>query len=78
VTKIDGQILLEVKNKLNLIVCYLYWKTQKKGALIMHPVNPIIIRKYIEKKNLKIKTHFIGPGYWFAPFVLFDIRRLDK
>ena len=78
VTKVDGQILLEVKNKLNLIVCYLYWEAQKKGALIMHPVNPIIIRRYIEKKNLKIKAHFIGPGYWLAPFVLFDIRRLDK
>lgn len=76
VTKIDGQILLEVKNKLNLVLDYFYWKTQKKGALIMHPINPITIKRYIEKKNFKIRTYFIGPGYWFAPFVLFDIRRL--
>jgi len=74
VTKKNGQILLEIKNGLNLIVRYLYWEAQKRGALIMHPLNPFAVKRYINKKNLKIRTYFIGPGYWLAPFLLFEIR----
>ena len=74
VTKKDGQILLEIKNGLNLAICYLYWETRKVKPLIMHPINPITFIKYIRKKKSRVKTYFIGAGYWFAPFILFDIR----
>ena len=74
VTKKNGQILLEIKNGLNLIIRYLYWKTRSEKPLIMHPINPIVFKRYIAKKKLRVKTYFIGPGYWLAPFILFDIR----
>ena len=74
VTKKDGQILLEIKNGLNLAIRYVYWKTRKTKPLIMYPINPIAFIKYLRKKKPRVKTYFIGTGYWFAPFILFDIR----
>lgn len=75
VTKEYGQILLEIKNKLNPYLSYVYKKSQKKGPLIMQPLNPISIKRYIISKGFNVKIYYIGPAKWFASFVLFDVQK---
>jgi len=72
--KNNGQILLEIKNKFNIALLLVYFYIARRGPLIMTPLNPISIMQYFKRHKFKIKVHFIGPGYWLAPFLLLDIR----
>jgi len=78
VARPNGQILLEIKNKLNVILGYQYYRTHKHKGLIMNPVNPFQIKRYFKKKNCTTKAYFPIGFYWLSPFILFDIRLNGK
>jgi len=78
VTKPNGQILLEIKNRFNILLNYQYRRTYKNKGLVMNPINPLRIKHYFEKKNCTMKAYFPMGFHWFSPFILFDIRLSDK
>jgi ubiquinone/menaquinone biosynthesis C-methylase UbiE len=74
VTNKNGQIIIEIKNSFNLLLCLIYWLESKRKSLPLYPINPLLIIKFLKEKKLLYRIYFVGLGFWLSPFIVFDIR----